>query len=147
MNFTDPLGLLVVSVRYSDKLYGSVTMVWNNWLPHFYASTTRGDNGAEINSGIYKYKYGQHPMNPQGGRTPYSALNLYTLDGNRCIPGTKLDKNGNTTNANVCGVNFHKGYWPKSGSQGCHVVPVKNWDDFISNFKSGDEGTYVYLRL
>lgn len=146
-NWIDPFGLFMLSVKYSEKPYGSVTMVWNNWLPQFYTSTTRGDNGAEINSGIYKYQYGQHPMNPQNGKKPYPALNLYTRDGNRCIPGTKLDKKGNTINANVCGVNVHKGYRPKTGSQGCHVIPKENWSDFISNFESGDEGTYVYIRF
>jgi RHS repeat-associated protein len=67
VNFVDPLGLFMLSIKYSNKPYGSITVVWNSLLPLFFRSGTRGDNGAEIASGIYTYKYGQHPMNPAEG--------------------------------------------------------------------------------
>jgi hypothetical protein len=140
-----------LSIKYSDRPYGSLTVVWNSWLPSFYRSGARGDNGAEIARGVYKYMYGQHPMNPVPGQTPYPALNLYTLDNSRSFPGTRMDKQGNTIKSTISGVNFHWGNRIGSpsgtGSLGCHVVPRSSWNEFISNFNAGDWGYYVYIRF
>ena len=141
----------MLSIKYSNKPYGSITVVWNSLLPLIFRSGTRGDNGAEIASGIYTYKYGQHPMNPAGGQTPYPALNLYTLSGSRYLPGTRTDALGNEIKDLISGVNF---YWGNrigsplgTGSRGCHVIPRTNWNDFINQFQKGDEGYYVYIRF
>jgi RHS repeat-associated protein len=152
INSFDSLGLFyyMVTVKYSNAPYGSVTMEWNGWLPSFYQSGTVGDTGKEIESGIYKYQYGQHPMNPANNvHPPYPALNLYTLGGDRTLPATL---NGKKTTAS--GVNFHRGNSKRTakktgeiGSTACHVIPYENWDDFISNFDEGDKGLYFYFRL
>jgi RHS repeat-associated protein len=141
INEIDPLGLFIMSVKYSNKPYGSITMVWNSWLPEFYRSGTRGDNGTEIRSGIYRYKYGTHPIS--GG---YPALNLYTLGGSRTLPATRTDCKGDTAS----GINFHRGNplcSDTTGSLGCHVIPREGYDDFIGQFSKGDKGLYFYIRL
>jgi RHS repeat-associated protein len=148
VNLTDPSGLdpFVVTVNYSNSQYGSVTMVWNNGLlPSVYTSGTIGSNGTNIQSGIYTYQYGQHPMNPAPGQDPYSALNLYTSDGSRTLPATRTD-GGNT----ATGINVHSGNPAgsrRSGSRGCHVIPRNDWNDFINQFSPGDTGAYIYFRL
>jgi RHS repeat-associated protein len=146
LNGVDPSGLFVATVNYGGGPYGSVTMVWNSWLPTFYQSGSAGDNGTHIESGVYTYNYGQHPMNPPPGKTPYSALNLTTRDGSRTLPATRTDGKGDS----ATGINVHRGNSPsnpKSGSQGCHVIPGDKYDDFISQFGDGDSGTYIYIRL
>src|SRR3970040_2300109 len=106
-------------------------MVWNNsWYPKFYSSHTRGDNGTEIGSGVYRYSFGRHPLGQIEGVTSYPALNITTLSGSRVLPGTRLDGRGNV----VSGVNFHYGNKPGnqfSGSLGCHVVPKSTWQKFM----------------
>jgi RHS repeat-associated protein len=147
VNWIDPSGLLIATVNYGNSPYSSVTMVWNSWLPSFYTSGTIGGNGVNIQSGIYSYQYGQHPMNPDPGQTPYPALNLYTLSGNRTLPATRTEDPGTT----ATGINFHRGNSVNnpvgSGSTGCHVIPRNNWNSFISQFGPGDSGTYIYIRL
>ena len=149
INSFDPLGLLVISVKYSNDRYGSVTIVWNGGWPQVFNSGTRGDNGTEIKTGIYDYQYGTHKI--AGG---YPALNLYTTDGNRTLPATREDGDGNT----AIGINFHRGYSfddpnGKVGSEGCHVIPKKakkkkkGYKNFIAMFKKGDRGKYIYIRF
>ena len=141
INNTDPLGLFAMSIKYSNKPYGAITMVWNSWLPRFYRSGTRGDNGTEINAGIYKYRVGTHPI--AGG---YTALNLYTRDWSRTLDATRTDCRGSTAS----GINFHRGNRlgnTTTGSLGCHVVPREAYNDFIGQFCSGEEGFYLYIRF
>lgn len=146
INSTDPSGLFILTINYGNGPYSSATMVWNDALPSFYRSGSVGSNGTNIQSGIYQYQYGQHPMSPVSGKQPYSALNIYTLDGSRTLPATRTDGGGNAAS----GINFHKGNSigsKTSGSRGCHVIPSENWGDFISEFTPGDSGTYIYLRF
>lgn len=141
----DPTGEFTATIHYSSQPWGSLTMVWNGWLPRFYTSGTVGDNGTEIQSGLYKLKTGQHPLNPSDGRIPYKALNMTTVDGSRTLPATR---NGRPSTAT--GINFHRGNSQRRsriGSEGCHVTPSEQWDDFISQFDDGEEDSYLYLRL
>ena len=146
LSYIDPMGLLVVTVNTGSGPYSSTTMVWNSWVPSFYTSGSIGSNGTNIESGIYTYNYGQHPMNPSPGQTSYPALNLYSNDGSRTLPATRTDGLGDT----AAGINVHKGNRlgsRRSGSQACHVIPKENWNDFIQQFDPGDKGTYIYIRL
>ncbi|MCJ7546396.1 MAG: RHS repeat-associated core domain-containing protein [Deltaproteobacteria bacterium] len=148
INLTDPLGFgpLIVTVNYRASQYGSFTMVWDNsLLPTFYGSGTLGYNGKIALPFIYKYKYGQHPMYPQKGKRSYPALNVYTLSGSRDIPAFNLKTLWFTY---IHGLNVHKGYnRPNSGSLGCHVIPVKDWDNFMENVPEGSSGLYINLWL
>jgi RHS repeat-associated protein len=151
LSFIDPLGLLVVTVNYGSGPYSSTTLVWNSWVPSYFGrSGSIGGHGTEINSGIYKYSPVIHsPTNPN--YSPYRALQITRKNAKKWdtnVPATRKDGHGNTAN----GIHFHKGnlLTPNtlsSGSEGCHVVPSDQWNKFISNFGSKDEGTYIYFRL
>jgi len=160
VNLTDPTGFeckdeetppFVMSVKYWMGPYDSITMVWDDWQINFYRSGTRGDGGTEILSGLYEYKYGQHPMVPKRpGQIPYPALNLYDRQGqnNRTLPATRTDGPRKTAD----GINVHRGLEidkqnKRIGSEGCHVIRPDQYNDFMKNFKKGDKGTYAYLRF
>ncbi len=145
-NLTDPLGLdpLVVTINYWPSQYGSLTMVWNSWLPSFYTSGTIGSNGKIALPLIYTYQYGQHPMSPGPDQDPYPALNLYFL-GSRDIPAFNLQTFTFTT---ISGLNVHAGNpigSRKSGSKGCHVIPGQNWNSFMDNIPEGSSGLYINI--
>jgi RHS repeat-associated protein len=146
INSTDPLGLdpFIVTINYWPSQYGSFTMVWNkSLLPSFYTSGTLGYTGKIALPFVYTYKYGQHPMLPPPDKTPYPALNLYTLSGSRDIPAFDINTFWFTY---ISGLNVHKGYSkPNSGSTGCHVIPVKNWNDFMKNIPKGSSGLYMNM--
>jgi hypothetical protein len=134
----------IVTVTYWPSQYGSFTIVWNkSILPSFYTSGTLGYTGKIALPFVYTYKYGQHPMLPPPGKTSYPALNLYTLFGSRDIPAFDINTFWFTF---ISGLNVHKGYnQPNSGSTGCHVIPVENWNNFMENIPKGSSGLYINM--
>jgi RHS repeat-associated protein len=147
INLVDPNGeQLIITVRNGIGPYSSTTYVFNGLIPSVYTTNTIGDNGKELKEGIYLYKFGKHPLNPQKGKQQYPALNLYTLDSDRNMPATQ-----NNCDATINGLNVHKGNTKGrkngTGSKGCHVLQPKDWPNYIDEFQPGATGFYIYIRL
>ncbi len=149
INNSDENGLqwIVVTIRYNDGPYGSETYIITPGMNPIdsYNTNTVGDNGKELDEGVYIYEVGQHPLYPTEDQTPYEALNLYSLDGDRDLPATQ-----NGCPSDINGLNVHRGNKKGSskgtGSKGCHVVQPKDWNRFINNFNPGGGGFYIYKR-
>lgn len=84
-------------------------------IGHFDATTLPSDNTlfGTVAEGLYKADYGQHPMivDPESTRTPYPALNIYTLSGSRFLPAIGVNPSGGGVDKNVHtidGPNVHK---------------------------------------
>jgi RHS repeat-associated protein len=141
INYYDLDGLqwTVVTVRYNDGEYGSQSYIIQPGLfpIQSYNMQTVGDNGTELEPGIYKYGVGLH-------RGKYKALNIYNLNSSRTVPDTRTDGQGCT----ATGINVHYGNKPGSstlGTTGCHVTTKSDWDSYIGNFVSGSGGFYIYI--
>jgi hypothetical protein len=143
-------GGVVATIKVKAGKWGAVSAVWHPGTEPTVTTNmnTVGDNGKELAPGTYYYVVGRHPMGNIKGKTPYTALNIYTLDWSRKLPAT-LNGAASTT---IEGGNVHIGNSVNSsrgaGSSGCHTSEKTRWDSFIESFgASGERGLYIYIDL
>jgi RHS repeat-associated protein len=103
------------------------------------ASSTCNNQCPTIQTGNFPYKVSLFPFNPAPNQKLYQAPRLGTVPA--IAPNPK-----NNNQPVIVGVWVHRGGWLTTGSLGCLTISPVDWDNFISNFSSGDTGTVIVGR-
>jgi len=147
------------SANKKSGFHATATVYLSNGKKKTYDATTLPSDSklfGTVEEGLYIAYKGTHPMS--GG---YPALNVYTLNGSRKLPA-RNGRNPRNGSKFVVGVNIHKtgkndylGTYKRNGkihgiSEGCFCIRRgkgdKLYNDFISNFKSGQKIGVILLR-
>jgi lysozyme len=94
---------------------------------------------AQLKSGVYRYKIGQHGIS-RGN--PYKAL---------VQAGPVTVMRGDKEETGFYAINLHKGGRTTTSSEGCQTIPPQQWDAFIalteSELKRNNAKTLSYVLV
>jgi RHS repeat-associated protein len=140
----DPkIGPLVEVLRQGDNPWEAIVIVHVGTEVFVAKVNVIGDNKAHVEPGqALIYVVGHH--HPKKGE-PYTALNLYSLEGSRAITGV-----GAEDKEHISGVNVHIGNRPpnpNTGSMGCFVFKTEDFAKFMKFFKKGQIGGVYFTYM